>query len=54
MIEWTKPELIVLVRNRPEEVILSGCKSNPGGGGPENDNSGCYATCADCAAPVPS
>jgi hypothetical protein len=24
--EWTKPELTVLVRNKPEEQVLSGCK----------------------------
>jgi len=24
--EWTEPELIVLVRNQPEEAVLGGCK----------------------------
>ena len=24
--EWTEPELIVLVRNKPEEAVLGGCK----------------------------
>lgn len=24
---WEKPELIVLVRSRPEEAVLTGCKS---------------------------
>ena len=24
--EWTKPELIVLVRNKPEEAVLAACK----------------------------
>jgi hypothetical protein len=24
--EWTEPELIVLVRNKPEEAVLNGCK----------------------------
>ncbi len=30
---WTTPELIVLVRNRPEEGVLAACKvtGNPGG-----------------------
>lgn len=23
---WTKPELLVLMRNRPEEAVLFGCK----------------------------
>ena len=26
---WSRPELIVLVRGRPEEAVLSGCKGNP-------------------------
>jgi len=25
---WVKPELIVLVRSRPEEWVLLGCKGN--------------------------
>ena len=32
---WSKPELTVLVRSRPEEAVLSGCKteiSNTGAG----------------------
>ncbi|TRZ87759.1 hypothetical protein D4R89_09280 [bacterium] len=36
--EWTEPELIVLVRSKPEEAVLSGCKgvteSYIGGGRP--------------------
>jgi hypothetical protein len=24
---WVKPELTVLVRSRPEEMVLAGCKS---------------------------
>jgi hypothetical protein len=24
--EWTKPELLVLVRNKPEEAVLTACK----------------------------
>jgi hypothetical protein len=31
---WKKPELIVLVRNQPEEVVLVGCK----GGGLMNNS----------------
>jgi len=26
--EWKTPELIVLVRNKPEEAVLSGCKTS--------------------------
>ena len=25
--EWTDPALVVLVRNRPEEAVLTGCKT---------------------------
>ncbi len=25
--QWTKPELIVLVRSKPEEAVLTNCKS---------------------------
>jgi len=31
---WEKPELTVLVRSRPEEAVLTGCKTS-GGGGPQ-------------------
>lgn len=36
---WETPELVVLVRSRPEEAVLSFCK-NPGyaGGGPTKSN----------------
>ena len=29
---WRRPELIVLVRSRPEEAVLEVCKSNQGRG----------------------
>ena len=25
---WVKPELVILVRNQPEESVLQACKSN--------------------------
>lgn len=31
---WTKPELVILVRNRPEEAVLLSCKTVRGGAGP--------------------
>ena len=31
--QWQKPELIVLVRNKPEEVVLTACKKT-GASGP--------------------
>lgn len=35
--EWTKPELIILVRSRPEEAVLDVCK-HPGGQIPAPNN----------------
>ena len=31
---WSKPELVVLVRGRPEEVLTLNCKTNDIGTGP--------------------
>jgi hypothetical protein len=28
--QWTKPELIVLVRSKPEEAVLAACKGSGG------------------------
>jgi hypothetical protein len=47
---WSSPELIVLVRGKPEEAILGGCKNTLTAGGQEavwsgqctyNDGEGC-------------
>jgi hypothetical protein len=40
---WSRPELIVLVRNRPEESVLGGCKNHGEGtfSGPSNQDSQC-------------
>ena len=44
---WQKPELIVLVRSRPEEMVLEVCKvQSGGGGGPTDTNSLCDINCA--------
>jgi len=51
---WQKPELIVLVRSRPEEAVLTGCKygvKNRGNHGPAHNQNDCFAkggTCAVC------
>lgn len=29
--EWVKPELIILVRSKPEEAVLNVCKAGTGG-----------------------
>ena len=37
---WSRPELIVLVRTRPEEAVLSTCK-DVNTGGPQTGQSNC-------------
>ena len=54
--EWLNPELIVLVRSKPEEAILTACKDN-GLQGAGNYYSGCFAVgtgCSWCSADAPS
>lgn len=53
---WVSPELIVLVRSKPEEAVLGSCKMLAGGSGPDNANSACMTTCgiAACTLPVAS
>ena len=51
---WVMPELIVLVRSKPEEEVLAMCKSGgplgPGAGPSTNNNNctipGCGANCS--------
>jgi len=38
---WEKPKLIVLVRNNPQEAVLTNCKNAPLSG-PTIANPGCY------------
>ena len=46
---WQKPQLIVIVRNRPEESVLTGCKSEGGMGDSGTSNFLCgWAACTDC------
>ena len=41
-LKWKQPKLIILVRGKPEELALSGCKLLGGGeGGPDNSQSMC-------------
>jgi hypothetical protein len=42
---WVTPELIVLVRSKPEEAVLVGCKLAPGVG-PGSFNGVCAETVA--------
>ena len=38
---WEKPELLVLMRNRPEESVLEHCKTESGGRGPDTTAHSC-------------
>jgi hypothetical protein len=38
--QWQKPELVVLVRSKPEEAVLTSCKVM-GGSGYHGTNNGC-------------
>ena len=48
--EWELPELVVLVRSKPEEAVLAVCKTFPGPGGPVSDDGSCMINpvCAMC------
>ncbi len=48
---WVTPELIVLVRNKPEEAVLISCKGNMLVA-PDNDNVFCTTKtmCTNCFA----
>jgi hypothetical protein len=41
--QWQKPELIVLSRNKPEEMVLTACKvtADPPAPGPSNGSYQC-------------
>jgi hypothetical protein len=47
---WTKPELTVLARNKPEEQVLSGCKVTSASVGSGNGASNC-ASALGCGYP---
>ncbi len=54
---WTEPELIVIVRNRPEEAVLVGCKDwMSSGTGPSSTVTECCTTadCTGCPTSAPS
>lgn len=44
---WTKPELTVLVRSRPEEAVLAACKVGDVRTGPSANKKNCDAV-ANC------
>jgi hypothetical protein len=48
---WLEPELIVLVRNKPEEAVLGTCKNDTTDDGSHYfDNACLFDLCTDCAA----
>lgn len=49
--KWTTPQLIVLVRGKPEEGALVVCKHGTGGSGVYSEQGFCYSrnvVCANC------
>ena len=49
---WQKPGLVILVRNKAEEAVLTTCKNTSFTGGPPDHYYGCYVWdprgCQDC------
>lgn len=54
--KWSTPLLTVLVRGKPEERALSGCKHYTAGGGPESNVEICrtISPCVVCSDQAPS
>ena len=48
--EWVEPELIVLVRSKPEEAVLAVCKADASGSSTQSADGGCweYGFCSGC------
>jgi len=46
--KWIKPKLVVLVRSRPGESVLSSCKQSDAGSGPSGADSYCSNTTLPC------
>jgi hypothetical protein len=53
--EWQTPELIVLVRSKPEEAVLTACKNTHTTAGISGQYEGCgSSTCGPCETPTTS
>lgn len=55
--KWGKPKLIILIRGKTEERVLTACKTSGGGpGGPSSANARCQQTgyCDACSLGTPS
>jgi hypothetical protein len=46
--EWSEPEMIVLVRSKPEEAVLTACKDRAHDGDPNYTYIGCANFCSNC------
>lgn len=50
--EWSRPELTVLTRNKPEEAVLGSCKG-ASGSSPNHSYNNCieyqYGDCINCS-----
>jgi len=47
---WKKPELIVLLRSKPEEAVLDACKTTGSPSGSNGRDNTCYAGMDPCEA----
>ena len=47
---WEKPELVVLLRSKPEEAVLAFCKLSAGSSGPINGAGWCGNATGGCPA----
>ena len=45
--KWVAPELLVMVRNKPEEDVLTSCKTSSGGG-PQSGQKQCVGPANKC------
>lgn len=43
--QWNRPVLTVLVRNQPEEGVLTACKGRMVAAGPRTDDGACSQDC---------
>jgi hypothetical protein len=49
---WHTPQLVVLVKGKPEETLLCHCKKSTVSNGPNYKNSSCksgYSSCYSCS-----
>ena len=55
--QWTRPELVVIIRTKPEESVLATCKTAASATGLASENLACYQVdvdCVNCQYDIPS